>query len=235
MTIPTFDLSRAPVGELTLPHLTGGGLSGGRALSGIDTVVDMYGGPLVAMEFANIQLGNASPVNMRYMSLLGAILNRRTRSMLVPAPIGWIQPVAAPTFVNQGALNGTLLLRPKPVDKADTLAVDAQVNAGQVTVNLGSRTLYGGEWFELVHATMLNRIYCVVSVDGTVTNADGTTLSTVSIMPPLRDGSLTGDPVNWDNPKCLMTLAEGTEVTVKAKQTWWATPTISFIESWALQ
>lgn len=240
MTIPVLDLSRLPPGRMTMPYVTPGGIEGGKSLSGVSTVVDMTGGGLVAVKYADIGLGNLDGSNLRYWSRLSAILTGGVRSIIVPLltdfmvqtyTVGGGLSEAAVVSFSDGALFSDGSSFSQLIINA-ICAVDAPLNAGTIVINMiAGFSLEGGEWFSIEHPTRLSRAYCITDVDGVVSQNANVGTFTVGIRPPLREAVPAGSKINFVRPRCLMRVDAAAAITNDVDGWWWSTPEIAFIES----
>ena len=215
MAFPTFDLDLAPPGKMTMPAHTGGGVEGGRVQSGGVRAIDFSGGGLVTVSYKSIQLGNATPNGLRYWSRLGAMLNSRVRSILVPLMTEFWSPQEwTVTFAEPAALN------------AGTVVLDVS------GLFLLEDTFVGGEWFEVEYGGALaSRSYCITDIDSVVPTGERTYRITCGIRSPLRAAVGAGAIANFVRPKVLMSLAPGSQITAEIERNFWTTPDVSFLES----
>lgn len=236
MTIPIYDLNLAPPGRMTAPQIVGGAVEGGRTLSGLTSAADMTGGGLVSVKYGSIPLSNWTPDAQRYWSWLSAYLAGGVRSILVPLLVDRISPL-------QGGLKQQVVVPHSTgalfstgagyrIGTVGAWVGAAPVNAGTLTINVtGGAKLFGGEWFELTHASRGSRAYCVTEIDSATPVADGWTAYVIGIRPPLRDAIADGAAASFDRPKTLMRLAPGTTMANEIERFWYSTPEVSFIES----
>ena len=197
-----------------MPSIAGGVVEGGRSMSGIVSAADMTGGGLVTVCYKQVSLGNTDPARLRYWSQLAAILNGGVRSIRVPLVTDFIAPL----------------------DWSAAVTVAAALNASTLTFIVYGKFLTdpgmtGGEWFGLVHPNKDVRAYVVTEVDTVVTNPDESITYTVGIRPPLREAVAYAAPLSFYRPQCLMRLAPGTTISADVDKSWWATPDVSFVES----
>lgn len=214
MAIPTFNLDLAPPGKMRMPSIMGGGVEGGRTLSGVVNVADLTGGGLVSVRYSDIGLGNLDPAAQRYWSQLAGILNSRVRSIIVPLMTDFICP---------GSFTAVL-------------GAAASVNASTLSVAVSGLhptddLLAGGEWFGIRGPNLSFRAHVVTDIDTAQNNGDGTAGFTVGISPPLRESYGAGTPLNFIRPRCLMRLAPGAQITSDVEPGWWTTPEVEFVES----
>lgn len=237
MTIPIYNLALAPPGRMTPPQIVGSAVEGGRTLSGLTSAADMTGGGLVAVKYSNVQLSNARPDALRYWSWLGAYLSGGVRSIIVPLLVDRVSPLQdglAPVADVPHATGAVFSTGAGyRVGNVSAWSAAAPLNAGTISFTVaGGATLFGGEWFELVHPTRGSRAYCIVSIDAQTANADGTVTYVVGIKPPLRDLIGAGAAVSFHRPKTRMRLAPGTRVEHEIEKFWQSTSAeISFVES----
>ncbi len=223
---------------MTAPNIVGSAVEGGRSMSGITNSADMTGGGLVSIKYGSIQLRYATGAPLRYWSQLGARLNGGVRSILVPflvdkwAPVvGGLQTPLLTSFSDSTSLAGALRFAQPSSSAAEVLTVAGALGTGTLIMQLGSRALFGGEWFEIAHPTKSSRAYCITDVDSATDNGNGTFTYTVGIRPPLREAASVGTALRFDRPRCLMRLAPGTQITAEVASLWKATPDVTFIES----
>lgn len=201
-------------------------------MSGVVGALDLAGGGLIAAKFTTT-LRNSSPAMLRYWSQLAGILNSGARSIVVPLIVDFLQPASPAFFTKAPSLAGGVVFNTPAGDNPDTIQ-PAALNAGTVTLNAGSRTLTGGEWFGVVHPTKLQRAYVVTDIDAVTANADGSSTVTVGIRPPLREAVSALTAINFNRPQCVMRLSPGTTMQADVDASWWATPEMSLIESFGL-
>lgn len=84
-----------------------------------------------------------------------------------------------------------------------TTAASAALRATTLQITLTAiAALLGGEPFSIVHPTKGKRLYGIASIQAI---EDG--VATVTIKPPLREATPAGTNLDFDDPGCVMTLA----------------------------
>ncbi len=176
-------------------------LKGGTALSGEQDTISTDGGGRVFAEFAAGSLVDRDVV-LAWRALLGVLEEGVTR-VVVPfcdrrhTPYGGEHRV--PHSDDTPFSDGTLYVGGGPVGFANA---PYALRATRMQVVLNSvRPLIGGEWFTIVHPNKGERAYKVRGI--VETNPDQRT-AVVDFVPPLREAVLTGDTVDFHDPRCLM-------------------------------
>jgi hypothetical protein len=245
------DFGLLPPGRMTAPRIIGAGYEGGSALSGISLASDVTGGGFLAVDYTDIQLGNADPNRMLFFNRVMQALAGGVRTCVVPFLTDFIAPVAANPFspVFSPVFGSGLPTAPTLTTFSDGStfgdgsqfsqapvagAITQAASAGGATVSLtvvGGRALQGGEWFGVLHASKSFRAYCVTDVDTQAVDANGNWTATVGIRPTLRDALTVGMVVDWWRPRCLMRIKSGADPTLDLSQFWYATPSLSLTEA----
>lgn len=209
--------------------LVGQSASGGRTLSGAVPRVRIDGGGLWMATLADLQV--STPDQVRTYRALEAILDggatpvvlSRRDLQFYPAPVdafGVRVTSFADAPCDDGAFcdDGTGFV----TGTVDATAAAAALRATSltVTINVGS-ALRGGEVFSIEHDTYSHRMYTVASVVG----------SAVTIRPPLREAITAGTRLEFDYPKCVMQLANSSEMDLPLELRTYGQTTVKFIES----
>lgn len=239
MALLVYDLSLLPPGRSSMPEIVGSYIDVGRSQSGISSTVDASGGGLVRVKYSNVRLDPTNGVAARaWLNLRNQLLGG-VRKIVVPLLVDNIQPIAlgaaqsgTGTFSDGATFSdGGLFTTP---NVTAYLTGAAAVNAGVVTLKVTSPLpLTGGEWFDLFHFTRLWRAYTITDIlSASAPDANGAITYSVAIRPPLRDAAADQSVANFIRPRCIMKLDTGSMMTVDFEKYWWATPDVSFIESW---
>jgi hypothetical protein len=210
-----------------MPRIISSSMGGGSAASGITGGADISGGGFVAVDYANVQLGNANQSALRAWNRLATALNGGVRWIVVPLLTDFIAP-----------FDKSVSLTPPDTsiftDPVVTGLVGgaATVGLGQILVSVigGSGILEGGEWFGLSHPAKGFRAYNVTDVVSVTGDGSGNNLYLCNIRPTLREALAGGETVDWYRPRCMMRLDPASPMEIDIEKNWWSTPSIKLVE-----
>lgn len=226
--------------------VVGASIEAPRALSGMSSALNLTGGGLVMVEYANCLPGNVGPDALRYVSRLAAMVNSGVTSVYVPLMTDYLVPTA-----EAFDLDATELYPSVPFSDDETFSDGSEfsqssvlaevhqaaaLNAATVLIVVTSGgALIGGEWFSIHHTNKDKRAYRISEVaDEVATNSDGYSVYTCTISPPLREAVTAGVECNFVRPECLMRLMPGTTIPFNVDPAWLQTFEMKFIEAgWA--
>jgi hypothetical protein len=196
MTAPLFPLGLFGLEDVGPPKLVRRALSGGVSLSGEEQKVGITGGGSWVLQAS----GDLIEENkVRAWRALETLLAGGTTAATVEWPVGLFQPI--------GPLRTRRPFGWPPVAASGILQAQATafgVHALRATtLNIADfsapRALVGGEFFTIDHATWGERGYEIAEV---VSQAQ------VKIRPPLREALVGDEVIDFDNPRCLMKVAD---------------------------
>jgi hypothetical protein len=214
-------------------NLKGTVTSGGQTGTGAQTLVRSDGGGLwFASDNDNLYYRKDHIATMRAVRALSnggstPIIVPRT-DILQPWPIVDGKPLKSYASISHsdGALFSDSSGYTQPVIIAQVAAA-ADLRAVTLAIILiyGS-ALRGGECFSINHPTKGWRLYEIFSVE-----LDESGNSIVQFSPPLREAVEVGDPVEFDNPRCLMRAASPSSLDMKLESFSRTMQTMQFIEA----
>lgn len=245
------DLSMFQPGRMGAPHIVGGAVESGAALSGITIASDATGGGFVAIEYSDIQVSFCGPDRIVMFSRFMVALQGGIRTCIVPFMTDYMAPVAGNPFSSAftSVFGGSPASTPQAHRFSDGSSFDdgsafgqapvagkitADGTVGSATVSLtvvGGRALHGGEWFGVQHKNKSFRAYCVVDIDQQSVDENGIVTATVAIRPTLRDAVSVDMIVDWWRPRCLMRIRSGSDPTLDLAKFWEASPSLQFVEA----
>lgn len=181
-------------------------LTGGRTLSGVQTITSIDGGGFWTCAMGSVQVSTPSHVRA-WRAISGRMDGGATPIVLtnrdeIVAP--W--PTAGTYTAYQAAHDDDASFSDGSVYVSNQIVASvysgADLRATSLTLQFtAGAALQGGEYFSIEHQTFSHRLYRVVSVDTSGSNP------VVTIRPPLREAVTAGTVVDFDNPKCVMRLA----------------------------
>ena len=238
MALPplVFDLNRAPPGRMSAPEIIGASIESGTSQSGLSTATDISGGGFVTIKYSNVQLSNASAVQLKYWNQLRGQLVGGVRQITVPFLVDIMQP--RPSFgfdyVDLEWTDGTLDadgFGSSDMRPVTTCSGVLALNAGQVTFAYPASTpIAGGEWFDLLHTAKGRRAYQITDILSAVTLGSSTTYI-AAIRPPIREATAANPVMNFERPSCNMRLEPGTKMPFDIESAWISRPEVSFVEA----
>jgi hypothetical protein len=183
---------------------SGGVDSGGASLSGLQQIDRIDGGPLWRCQMVQIPLKDDTSILA--FQALQMILGGGATPIIVPRMPATRVPSANPSPLvphSDGTpFNDDSLYSGDSV--TSTLVNDADLRDYQITLDLvGGKPLMGGEEFSINHPDVGWRMYRIMRVRSQSGNRYA-----VDIGPPLRDDVAAGTALEWDNPRCMMRLAD---------------------------
>lgn len=188
--------------------LDGQRLTGGQSVSGLTQTARTDGGGYWT---ADLRFVLRSPDQVRRWRAFAARLSGGEETIAVPrCEIGLKVTLAAGvTFESVTHSDGVAFSDGteyviEPVVSA-AFGGTAALRATQVQLNFTTAVdLLGGEVFSIVHANAGERMYQIKSIVSQSGNN-----YTVKISPPLREAVTTSTELDFDDPRCLMRVAEG--------------------------
>lgn len=174
-------------------------ISGGVALSGDEDIIETDGGGRWFAEFANGPLLDREPT-LAWRALTAQFSGGATE-IVVP----FCDPLHQPYGNDHDVTHSddtpfgdeTIYSGGGPVASA---AEAAALRATTLVLAISfARPLIGGEAFSIKHATKGWRAYRVVAIA-----AQDSDSATVTFRPPLREAVSAGEPVDFNEPRCLM-------------------------------
>jgi len=224
---------RLPVEDMGLHaqswNLTGASISGGQSVSGQSQSVRSDGGGLWRLR-AGFKL--RTPADMKKWRAFGARLDGGATSIVVPRIEAGLKVQLEGTETVESATHsdGSTLSDGSEYDVIPEVSASpgasAALRATQMQLAFTSAVvLEGGECFTIEHATQGDRLYTIHSV---VAQANNT--YTVKIRPPLREAITTSTVLDFDDPRCLMRLADPDSWEAEARGLRFADPSAVFIE-----
>lgn len=177
-------------------------VSGGTALSGDETLIGTDGGGRVFVEMDDFYLDE--PQTALAWSAISALMDGGLRPMIVPICDAVHQPTNGFVYVPHS--DGTSFSDETLYEQGTSvvhLAEDAILRAAtlQLDITALGRALLGGEWLSIDHGTWRWRAYKIAEIIA----QDGVS-ATITIRPTLREATLAGAIVDFDNPRCVMRL-----------------------------
>jgi len=188
-------------------RVVGSELDGGTSLSGISQPTQVDGGGYWMADISNMAFGGRSDAR-RQETLAWRACNSLFSGggrAVVPFCDRWNQPVGPfhsvphddDTSFDDGALYGS------PGASASVLnVVNGETDGLNCTILdiaiVSEKPLIAGERFTHVHATWLDRCYEIFSLTP-ITGG-----WRINIQPGIRGGIAVGDPLDFDNPRCVM-------------------------------
>jgi hypothetical protein len=150
----------------------------------------------------------------------------RNDALFRPWPEGI--PVAIPVPVSHSDTaffsDGSGYVQPTIIVKADD---DADLRATSIALNLiQCGQLFGGESFSIYHNMIGWRLYEI----GKVIYTDDTH-ATVTFLPPLREAILEGADIEFEQPRCMMRLAQPNSMDLTIAPWTFNTGSVDFIEA----
>lgn len=188
-------------------RVIGSEVDGGTSLSGIKDVVETSGGGYWQGDWSDADFGGRSD-DERAETLAWRAVNAGLgggRRVVVPFCDRWHQPVLDRVTVPHS--DGTPFSDGSEYDSggaSSTVLAVVNGQAGGLNCTIldiaitSERALMGGERFTHVHPTWLERAYEIGSVEDI---AGG---KRISFHPPIRGGIEAGDPLDFDDPRCVM-------------------------------
>lgn len=176
-------------------------INGGTAVSGATDRISADGGGRVFAEFADGALVDRNVV-LAWRALTG-ILEEGVNPVVVPFCDPRHQP-GQPRRLAVPHSDGTPFDDESLYASIDGLVAEAaaatlRATTLVITGDLSGKTLLGGEWFAIEHATKGWRAYKVRRVP-----SQDETGATIEFRPPLREAIADGTTVDFENPRCLM-------------------------------
>jgi hypothetical protein len=223
----TFDLGLLPPGQMKMPRIMSGSIGGGSSASGITGSADISGGGFLAVDYANVQLGNANQSALRAWNRLAIALNGGVRPIVVPLLTDFIAPILK---TDSPAPQDTSIFTDPVV--TGLVGGAATVGLGQILVSVigGTGILEGGEWFGLNHLTKSYRAYNVIDIVSIAPDGSGNNLYLCNIRPTLREALAGGETVDWYRPRCVMRIDPASPMEIDIEKNWWSTPSIKLVE-----
>lgn len=182
-------------------------LDGGTAINGVSEVIQTDGGGYWQADFTNGNFGGRQ-ADRRDLTLawraIGAGLNGGTE-VIVRFCDRWHQPVSTfgsvphsdgspfsddSEYVSDGAASSVLAVVNGQAGGLNCTILDIAIAS--------EKPLIGGERFTLVHETWGPRAYEISSVEDIVGG------QRIKFIPPVRGGVLVGDPIDFDDVRCVM-------------------------------
>lgn len=208
-------------------------VSGGRSLSGLMPTARFDGGGMWMAELGDVQVSSADHVRA-WRALTARLDSGATPVVLearderfAPWPLLDGAPVVSPytaTFSDGATFSDETVLESEVI--AAELVEDAALRATTITISLSNaEPLRGGEHFSIQHDTFSHRLYRVGKV---VIDDDGN--SVVTIRPPLREATAAGTRVEFDNPKCIMRLADPDAMDLMLERRIYGSASVKFVE-----
>lgn len=175
-------------------------ISGGESLSGEEDVIATDGGGRVFYEIGNPFLDD--PEVALAWRALDAYCDGGTRPIIVPFCDARHQPTNGRITVPHS--DGSTFSDETEYSQGDAfgeIAEDAPLRATTIKLhNLAlPRPLIGGEWLSIDHPTMRWRAYRIAEIV-----EQGPSTTTLKIRPPLREAVVSGEAVDFDDPRCVM-------------------------------
>lgn len=234
----TFDLSKAPPGQMSAPEIIAASIESGRSLSGVALSADVSGGGYWRIKYSNIQLSNANSTQLKYWNLLRHQLTGNVRQIVVPFLIDVLQPQPpsggrfVPTECSDGTTTtdgyGTTDMMPMTANFG-ALPVNAAIMAFLYPARI---PLLGGETFDILHPVKGYRAYAITDFLSVLApDANGMVAYQVAIRPPFREAVPAGAAMNFDRPRCTMRLEPGTKMPFEIEKSWYSRPEISLVEA----
>jgi hypothetical protein len=201
-------------------------ISGGRNLIGIAYAVNYSAGGAWQLTYNQVEL--QSPA--QHLAWMGAstILNGGTTPMAMLVPVGYINPFPSGAITELPAVDAG---SPKIVA---AMGEGAALYAPTIKISVVHGTaLKAGHLFSINHTTQGWRLYQIRSV---ISSTDTPTTDTdsirydVTIRPPLREETHQAKALEFDWPRCLMSLPPGRSMPWMPTDWWRAAPSPTFIE-----
>lgn len=218
--------------RLTTWDLVGQDVSGGRALSGVMPAGEFSGGGYWVASLSDLQVSSAALV--KQFRALRSILAGRTRALVLEArdelTAPWPTYNSAQVisgFTDDGTIvNSSAFYTPRVIQC--TLSSNAALRASSVVLAFTAGTysaLVGGERFTIDHTTNLARMYEI----NTVSQAGD--VWTCGIRPPLREAESAGKAIDFDFPRCMMQLADSSQMSLPMTRMSYGQSSIKLVES----
>jgi hypothetical protein len=215
--------------------LTGRTVSAGQTGGGFEPMAETTGGGLWSAELASIPVRTTQQVHA-WRALEGLLDSGATQVVVpmcdkryFPAPV--VNGSRLVTYGDQPLDDGVLfddgsgIIQPVVVA---SIAAAAPLRATEVRLNfMAGSPLQGGEHFSLTHPNIGDRIYRVIRI-----RLDALTgQSIVTIRPPLREAVTALSVADFDQPKCVMRVAQPESMKLALAQRKWGSPSAMFVES----
>ncbi len=218
--------------KVTSWDMAGQDVTGGRALSGVMPAGEFSGGGYWTCMMGDVQVSSAQRI--KQWRAIRSILAGRTRALVLEAREDLITPwpiynslpvisrfVDDDTIVDAAGNYSTRVIQ-------CTLSSNAALRATSVVLAFTAGTysaLVGGERFTISHTTNLARMYEIntVSQSGDVW--------TCGIRPPLREAESAGKAIDFDFPRCMMQLADSSQMSLPMQRGLYAQSSIKWVES----
>jgi len=206
MAVPVFPHTLMREAVTDRPRLAGAARSGGRSVSGIYNMSRTDGGGLWAYGLQSIAINTREQVMA--FEQFATLMAEGARPIIVP--------VCNRRYKPTGSTEGY------PV----RVTSDAPLRATTLimTKSVFMETFIGGELFSIDHPTRGPRLYRIIEQHP----LDSVTVST-TIEPPLRQAVAANQPLVFDEPLCVMQLAEPTSLQLELRKH--GRPSLNFIES----
>lgn len=188
-------------------RVVGSEVDGGTSLSGMSDVIQIDGGGFWQADFSSADFGgvaDADRANTLAWRAINAGLSGGATAIIrfcdrhhqpvydaITVPHSDDTPFGDDTEYVSGSASAAVI--------AVVNGQAAGLNATIIDISLTApRALIGGERFTHVHETWLDRAYEIRKVE---TISGGVRLT---FQPPIRGGIAVGDPIDFDNPRCVM-------------------------------
>ena len=215
------------------PRLVGAARTGGRSASGVITMSRTDGGGLWAYGLQAISILTSEHV--RAFEAITTLMAEGSRPIIVPicnkrympAPLDAegepIFTIPCVTHSDDTHFSDDACYAQKVV--LIWLAADMPLRATTLNIVTGPiGVLRGGELFSILHQSLGWRFYRIVNVI-----SQAPTSATVQIEPPLREATAANAALEFDEPRCVMQLAEPASLQLEMRKS--GRPSLSFIES----
>lgn len=208
-------------------------ISGGKALSQIAPAARVDGGGLWMATLTDVQASTADQVRA-WLALAArldggatpVVLTKRDVRLAPWPTVGGVAVTSNETTHDDDSLFSDDSGYAGGVISA-SLVNAASLRATTLTVSLAvGSALRGGEHFSIEHETFSHRIYRVAAV-----TVNGSGQSVLTIRPPLREDVTAGTRLEFDNPKCVMQLANPDEMDLALDMRFQGKASPRFIES----
>lgn len=215
-------------------EIAGASVGPGRSLSGQVPTALLDGGGLVICVMSDIPL--TTPDQVRSWRALTGIADSRAQAIVVPMddrkffPAPLVGGVALRTLPlvphsDDSTFSDGSMYRSDVVEASLVGAGSLRQTAITIRFATGGPTL-GGEHFSIDHDTLRWRLYRILT---SIDNGDGT--CDVTISPPLRGDVPDGTPLQFDQPKCVMKIAQPGAMNLALTLRRHGKPSVSFVEA----
>ncbi|MER8560191.1 hypothetical protein [Mesorhizobium sp. M0578] len=244
--LPTLDIAFIKASEMSF-DTKGGGLEGGSNGLGESVTIETTGGGVFVASYENCFAQR--PEEHEYINWVSARMNGSFRFLNVPVRSDWMGPfplfngVPKPIIGGIPHSDGSLFSDGAGYSQATvfgTVAADAALNAGQVTINIygASRRLRWSDWFSISHPNKGWRIYrywetsdpvdVTETIDGVVYTGSQYLLS---LDRPLREAAVAGTRIEFARPRCVCKFPVGFTLAWRAKGFMQASVSFQFVEA----